>query len=125
MHDSFYACIARRCDKSLRVRNCCREGRAAVWKTNPISIDQRRCTTKRFPEQLRTVKVVRKGFYVIAERILTPRMIRQRPDAISTVKQQAGSVLTRIAERAGDGDCFSHDLSSRMQSGTGLTKVWE
>src|SRR5215831_818539 len=108
MHDSINACIASRCDKSLRVRNCRLEGRAAAWKTDPIRIDQRRCTAKNLFEQIRAVKVERERFHAVAEWNFAPRVVGERPNAISTLQQQAGRVFAGIAEGTRDCDRFSH-----------------
>jgi len=71
-------------------------------ESNPVCIDQSRCTTEAFSQLLGMIEVVRKDLDTFAERILSLRMVRQSADSISATEQQPRRVPARVAESSGD-----------------------
>jgi hypothetical protein len=55
-------------------------------ESNPVCVDQSRCTTKAFSELIGTVEVVGKNLNALAEWILSVWMVRQSADSMTAIE---------------------------------------
>jgi len=77
-------------------------------KSDPVCIDQSRCTTKAFSKLVGMIEVVVKDLNALAEGIFPLRMVRQSADARSATEQEPRRVLACVTEGSGYDDGVGH-----------------
>src|SRR5215469_890423 len=97
MNDSPKASVLRSPNQSPRVFHRSFKGGLPTRESHPIRVDQRGNAVKRLRQSLGMFEVVRKNLNFVAEWTLSFRMICQRADSISPIKQNPRGIFPRVA----------------------------